>query len=49
MADQKISKDKDLAIAIVDDWPEDLPVTALELELFESELLDIIKAMIQHG
>lgn len=49
MADQKLKRHSDLAINVIDDWPEDLPITEVELEFFESEMLDIITAMFQHG
>lgn len=37
------------SIPVTDDWPECLPITEAELELYEHHLLDIIAAMVQHG
>ncbi len=39
----------DEADKVTDDWPNELPITETELELFECHLLDIITAMVQHG
>jgi hypothetical protein len=34
---------------VIDDWPEDVPITEVELELFEQHMLDILTAVTQHG
>lgn len=49
MADRKRHKHRNLAVAVIDDWPDDLPITNAELELVERELLDIVMAMFQHS
>jgi hypothetical protein len=36
-------------LRVIDDWPEELPITEAELDLFEAHLLDMITAMAQHG
>jgi len=36
------------SIAVTDDWPEDMPITEAEIELFERYMLDFVTAMIQH-
>lgn len=37
------------AVMVTDDWPDSLPITEEELDLFEAHFLDIVTAMIQHG
>jgi len=46
----KISKQTETpAFRIKDDWPEEMPITGAELELFEAHMLDLIAIMVQHG
>ncbi len=37
------------AFCVKDNWPEEMPITDAELDLFEEHILDIITAMVQHG
>ena len=48
MSDHKTKNAETDGFAITNDWPEDLPITEAELDLFETHMLDIITAMIQH-
>ncbi len=49
MPGKKPKKTETPAFLVKDDWPEELPITDAELELFETHLLDMISAMVQHG
>ena len=49
MPGQTTQKTETPEIRVTDDWSEELPITDAELDLFEAHLLDMIKAMVQHG
>ena len=49
MPGNKPKKSEIPAFRVKDDWPDELPITEAELELFETHLLDMITAMVQHG
>ena len=49
MPARKSKKTEVAAFRVRDDWPEILPITEAELELFEAHMLDLITIMVQHG
>ncbi len=49
MPGQKSKKIETPDICVKDDWTEELPILETEMNLLESQMLDIITAMVQHS
>ena len=49
MPTRQTQKSESKSFIVVDDWPDELPITEDELDLLEVHFLDIITAMTQHG
>lgn len=49
MPNPTTTKTEDQDKKVSTDWPEELPIMEVELDLLEEHLLDILTTMIQHG